>query len=986
MTICGFAFDINLDSGSDTYLNTYSGIETIIGGDGDDTLTGDGNTNRFEGGSGNDLLDGGSGSDTLDGGAGQDSLDGGAGDDYLFGGDARDYLYLSAGNDTLIGGADLSGYDALDTTYATSSLTVTWTSATAGTVQMAGDTTTFSKIGFINAYDWNGTVNASIWGTSDYYDASGADGSIQVQDYQGGADTVIGSEFGDLIDLFGWSGMSLDGANVAAGAGDDIISLEDGGTVSNSSVTVDGGAGNDSIYFNSGDGVADVLGGSGNDTIFGADAAMTVRGGTGDDLIRASDKDDTFILEDGFGNDTIFGDEGDETSGDTLDFSALTSSGIDVTFSAAEAGSSTDGVDTITFSQIENLVLSDQNDTVDGMSSTAGISVDGKDGNDSLIGSDLGDTIAGGAGDDYIEGGLGDDFLTTGEGQDTLLGGQGNDKLMNSDGDDSLDGGAGDDSIVATGGEDTLRGGTGDDYMDGGNDADTFIIEDNFGNDTIIGGEGVTDGTDRDFDTIDLSMMTGPVTVTYTGDEADTITNGTDTITFSEIERVIATDQDDVVDGTAQYPGLTGDAPGMNVETRGGNDSVFGGRGGDTIDAGTGDDSIDGDYGDDSIEGGDGNDTLVGSTGNDTLSGGDGNDSLNAGVEGDTLEGGAGDDTITGGDGDDLFIYNVGDGSDTITDFNSGNSGALNDGDTTNNDFIDLSGFYGNIFELREDFNDDGVLNQSNSTSNGGTVDYSDNDEMQSGDGITFSGADQSSFTADNTGVVCFTSGTAIRTPRGDVLIDDLRVGDLVTTMDNGPQRIAWIGQRHVSHAELVENDRLHPVLIKRGVLGAERNLLVSRQHGMLQGQDRLGRAIHLSKTMPGVRVAKGKRKVTYVHLMLEAHQIIFAEGIPSESFYPSPMALEMLNTTSREEMLQVFPKLCGAVHHAHVTAVYGSTARRFLENRKAVETWLRDSGCPIEKEVRKWDLDIVMEQQEAKRLIAPRAQKQVRYDVCKAS
>ena len=68
-------------------------------------------------------------------------------------------------------------------------------------------------------------------------------------------------------------------------------------------------------------------------------------------------------------------------------------------------------------------------------------------------------------------------------------------------------------------------------------------------------------------------------------------------------------------------------------------------------------------------------------------------------------------------------------GLDTITDFNFGNSGTLDDGDLTNNDFIDLSGFYDNIAELQDDFADDGVLNQSNSGNIvwGQVVDYSDN-------------------------------------------------------------------------------------------------------------------------------------------------------------------------------------------------------------------------------------------------------------------
>jgi len=278
-----------------------------------------------------------------------------------------------------------------------------------------------------------------------------------------------------------------------------------------------------------------------------------------------------------------------------------------------------------------------------------------------LVGFDVGgnDTLEGGEGDDLIDGGAGDDFLTTGLGQDTLLGRSGNDTLMNSDGDDSLDGGAGDDSIVATGDEDTLRGGTGADTMEGGADADTFIIEDNFGNDVITGGEGTTDPTDVDFDTVDLSAVSGPITVSFSQNEAGSITDNNDTIKFTEIERIFTTDSNDSIDAS-------GDATGLVLNARGGDDTIKGGQGGDTILAGAGSGDI---------------------------SDGEGNDSVDGGAGDDTISGGLGKELITGGAGDDRFVNTVGNGSDTITDFNAGNSGAIGDGDGTNSDFIDLSSF-----------------------------------------------------------------------------------------------------------------------------------------------------------------------------------------------------------------------------------------------------------------------------------------------------
>ncbi|HHX91474.1 MAG TPA: hypothetical protein GX700_17250, partial [Paracoccus sp.] len=173
------------------------------------------------------------------------------------------------------------------------------------------------------------------------------------------------------------------------------------------------------------------------------------------------------------------------------------------------------------------------------------------------------DTIFAGGGDDLVHGGAGDDTLFGGHGNDTLLGEDGNDKLVGEAGDDLLIGGDGDnlmygDSVgVDAGGlspddapeegfgNDTLIGGTGNDSMYGGGGDDIFIINDDFGNHLIVGGEtGEVDG-----DKIFARDMTQAVEMVYTGDERGTITrdDGTE-INFSEIERTYLGSGDDHVE------------------------------------------------------------------------------------------------------------------------------------------------------------------------------------------------------------------------------------------------------------------------------------------------------------------------------------------------------------------------------------------------------------------------------------------------------
>ena len=597
----------------------------------------------------------------------------------------------------------------------------------------------------------------------------------------------------------------------------------------------------------------------------------------------------------------------------------------------------------------------------------------------------------------------GNDTLDGGAGNDTIYGDGGNDSLSGGADNDSLSGGSGDDRIEGGTGHDTIAGGTGNDAMSGGDDADLFVMEDDFGTDKIAGGEG-----GKDYDVVTFDALSNGVSVTYTGAESGTATEGPNSVSFTEIEKLVLTNSSDYVDASIG---------GVAVDTGAGDDTIKVGDGAYDIDAGTGDDriireagttaddansvidagdgidtyvagsglgadhtvdlaasrldhagndrgdllnfenvalensaasvkgdskdntitargtqdnSLSGGDGDDSIDGGGGNDNLHGDAGRDTLIGGDGND---------TLDGGQGDDQLTGGDGDDVFVYSG--GHDTITDFNAGNTGPLDDDDTTNNDFIDLSGYYDKIFDLRADYEDNGILDQSNFE----TTDYTYNSKFEDGS-LKFIGVQAQHFTYDNTGVVCFGKGTAIRTPRGDVLVEDLRVGDLVTTMDNGPQKIRWINTRSYDAGQMQKGSHLHPVLIKRGTFGAERDLLVSQQHGVLVGQsgDSFARAKHLADAAKGVRIAKGKKSVTYVHLMFDDHQVIFAENVPSESFYPGPMALTQMSKPHRAAFSKVLPALgTGRVNREEVAKVYGPTARVFLKKKQV----LNQHGLP---------------------------------------
>lgn len=588
-------------------------------------------------------------------------------------------------------------------------------------------------------------------------------------------------------------------------------------------------------------------------------------------------------------------------------------------------------------------------------------SLDGGEGADTLAGGAGDDTVMGGEGDDLILGGSGDDVLYTGIGDDTLDGGEGDDTLHNSSGDDSLVGGAGNDRLVASTGDDTLEGEGDNDTLIGGTDDDSLVG--GSGDDSLMGDFEVGGLVETDLlFAYEYYELDGVGSLTSLADAG--FTSGTENTAVPDGEGVI-----DNIDPTAvdTFHGGNGDTYAVKLTTTltvttGGvytfdltsddgaklfvdgvelidNDGVhFSTLASNSLSLTTGEHLIEVIYFDQS-----GTDTLsVEVAGPDT--GGGLIPLATANLSNsfdDVLNGGTGDDTITGGLGDDTLIYFSGDGFDTITDFNYGNTGTLRDGDSTNNDFIDLSTYYDHISELHADYADDNILNQSNTLdTRGNTVNYGDNTQFNVGDGLAFTGGvgDKTFFTVENTGVICFAAGTAISTPRGQVAVEDLRPGDLVLTADNGPQPLVWAGWRTIGAEDMQERPELRPICIRESVFGAERDLFVSRQHAILcgRGQDMFARAGHLADTTCGVRMANGKKSVTYYHLMFEQHQIVFAEGVSAESFYPGEQALGALHWLQRQQIFQLFPALRATKRGMpDPVEAFGDTCRPLLAKRE---------------------------------------------------
>ena len=230
--------------------------------------------------------------------------------------------------------------------------------------------------------------------------------------------------------------------------------------------------------------------------------------------------------------------------------------------------------------------------------------------------------------------------------------------------------------------------------------------------------------------------------------------------------------------------------------------------------------------------------------------------------------------------------------------------------------------------------------------------------DTTAGGGLVFNGAvaDTSFYTVENTGVVCFTTGTFILTERGERPIESLRAGDRIVTRDNGIQTLRWIGHRHLARPELSSTPKLRPVLLKPELTGGDAPLIVSPQHGVLidlDGEETLVRAIQLAKMDGGLaRVMNGCQSVTYYHIMFEEHQIVFANGSPSESFFPGKFALGALNNNVRKEVFELFPEL----QRDEAETAYGPTARLFAKSTHLPEHLRALKTRPRQRSVAPWN------------------------------
>lgn len=295
----------------------------------------------------------------------------------------------------------------------------------------------------------------------------------------------------------------------------------------------------------------------------------------------------------------------------------------------------------------------------------------------------------------------------------------------------------------------------------------------------------------------------------------------------------------------------------------------------------------------------------VEAAGDDVLTGGAGRDLMAGGAGDDTLVVAEGD-TATGGEGDDTFV---------VADYGEAGAGTIaidgGEGDETTGDVLEFRGLL-----------EKGSITYSNPDDAAGGL--SGQARLIDGTVVNFTGIEQ---------IICFTPGTRIRTPLGERPVETLAPGDMVITADRGAQPLRWVGRRRVT-----ATGRFTPIRIRAGLFDNARDLVVSPQHRILYEGYRAQLLFgHHQVLVPAKHLVDHHEvleeetdEVTYIHLLFDHHEIVFAEGARTESFHPGHVGLDAILAPAREELFAVFPEL-----RAEPRA-FGPTSRHCLKRFEA--------------------------------------------------
>ncbi|TCP62419.1 Ca2+-binding RTX toxin-like protein [Rhodovulum bhavnagarense] len=817
----------------------------------------------IDGRDGDDRIWAGSGADTVFGGAGQDTLSGGAGNDTLWGDGpvATPTTQTMSWSDIGGAGADISNGLSVDMGDMRVNVSVTQ----GATFEFAEIATDNQYVAAGESFDPDSSVLLASYGSSGdvatmALDFAAETGSGLNDEVQNVAFRINDLDWqpNDHLDRVTVTAYDAQGNEVAVSlstTGSDTISgntataaqTQDATDAAEGSILVQVAGPVARIvidYDNIGTGASGVwIGDVQYDTVPIAGDDDTLEGGAGDDVLYGGDGADRFSFGDGFGTDIAEGGAGS----DILDFSTLTTA-ISGSLGAGGTGSLGDSTNSVGFSEIEEVVLTGQDDGVDASATTGGIALTGLGGHD---------TLSGGSGNDLL---VGDGTAPA------PISGAWNYSAYNYD-------------FAATGDQAfDIEAGT----LAGSGTTDDFDVQ------ALINALRGTGGDPNDFGVVYTSTLTPDETGTHgfslTSDDGSTLrildSTGTPVAVLNSDGTTLDYLDNDyhqaATTRTGQIDLVAGETYTIEVrywENAGGNtlDGTITSPSG-TVSPLASSPLVSGP----AMAEGAGDDVLIGGAGADTLIGGAGNDSLTV-AEG---------DSASGGDGDDYF---------TVTDYGEPGSGSMTlDGGETGETLGDTLDFNGQLLL--------GSISYSETDDAAGGL--SGTATLLDGTIVNFSGFETIICFAKGTHIMTPRGERPIEELRPDDMVltadngpQPLRWIDSRSVPAKGrltPIRIraGLFGNRRdlvvsPQHRMLYEGYRAQ-------LLFGDNQVLVPAAHLVDH---------HQVLEEPG-------GEVTYFHMMFDRHEIVFAEGARSESFHPGHVGLDAVRGPAREELFRIFPQL----------------------------------------------------------------------------
>lgn len=171
---------------------------------------------------------------------------------------------------------------------------------------------------------------------------------------------------------------------------------------------------------------------------------------------------------------------------------------------------------------------------------------------------------------------------------------------------------------------------------------------------------------------------------------------------------------------------------------------------------------------------------------------------------------------------------------------------------------------------------------------------------------------------SDLESVPCFCQGTTLMTDKGDQPVDWIRPGDQVMTKDHGFQPVLWVGRTNISASKLELAPNLRPIRIAAHSIDPHtptHDLLLSPEHRVLLKSPQIKLLFDCDEVFAAIKtVSNGgaiaqiqpRHDIAYYHILFQNHEIVLAQGLWVESFFPGNMGLSSLSAKNRAQIQQL--------------------------------------------------------------------------------